>query len=231
MPGLSRIFAFVLLPCWLALQGMAQAAPGAPPIDMGAISEEEDEPVAVDKHPDVMPDTVFGIAIDGKTTFAQAMDKLGAAIVHTAGKADGGPRYVCYRSTRGRPAVVAIFTSHAAANPDVIDGFGFGMQSAVPGATKLCRQVPWLKAADLRFDKAWLDMPREKLALPHRPAAAGGKEKAVVQEKTSVLWKAPQKSTPSDATGFAAGRTAGVTAVFEDSKLVFLRAYDSLAPR
>ena len=120
------------------------------------------------------------------------------------------PRYICYRSTRSTPAVVAIYLSRSTTHEDTIDGFAFGLQSAMPSALKLCRQVPWLKAVDLYFDKVPLEMPQESFL--HLLGLAPSTD-----EQVSVQWKSVDHS--------ATAALAPVSAVFKNGKLIFLRVF------
>ncbi|HVY07902.1 MAG TPA: hypothetical protein VHB46_18145 [Burkholderiales bacterium] len=216
----TRSFAIAAI-VGVLLPGGASLAVGtrAPDIGMlGSLAAVPEHSVNLDARPHLLASPVFDIPIDGKATFAEATAKLGAAAVRRMGKDETGPRYVCYRSTRGKPAVVAVFTSQSAANEESIDGFAFGLQSAMPDAMKVCRQVPWLKAEDLKFEKVQLDMPKEKLPATLEKAA-GAKPDARIH----WYWKSPDATagdTPAPA-------ITGGFAAFTEGRLVFFYAYSA----
>jgi hypothetical protein len=62
-------------------------------------------------------------------------------------------------------------------------------------ATKVCREVPWLKASDLHFDKVWLGMTPDKLPASLRQASSG-----IHDGKFSIEWHGPEK-TPASGSG------------------------------
>jgi hypothetical protein len=221
MPSTPSKIAALLFTC-LMMIGEAFALPPRNPNDLGWLIKEAPTPVVANARRDLLPAKVFEVAIDGTVTFAQAIEELGGAVVRKFDESDremddssadakrsvpnSTPRFICYRSTRSTPAVVAIYLSRSNAREDAIDGFAFGLLSAMPSATKLCRQVPWLKAVDLHFDKVPLDMPQESfLHLLGLPSST--------DEQVSVQWKGQ-----SDA-------LAPVSAVFKNGKLIFLRVF------
>ena len=225
-----RVAASLVLACCI-LPGVRSLADGPRSMAPGMLESLVNNatyPVAVNERPDVFPVSVFGIPIDGKATFSAATDKLGATIIQRIDEGGANTRYICYRSSRGKPAVVAIFTSHSPVAEDLIDGFAFGLQSGVPDATKVCRQVPWLKASDLHFDKIWLDMPPGKL-----PGALLKISTGVHDGTLSIEWRGPDKATASG-TGdpaFTAFNLVGVSAAFINNNLVFFHVKDATAYR
>jgi hypothetical protein len=222
MPSNSRKVATPLFICLLLMAEAAFALPPRNPNDLGWLVKEAPAPVVANARRDLLPAKVFEVAIDGTVTFAQAIQELGGAVVRKFdendrekdaisadgkhGDASNSPRFICYRSTRSTPAVVAIYLSRSTTREDAIDGFAFGLLSTMPSALKLCRQVPWLKAVDLHFDKVPLDMAQEGfmhlLGLP--PST---------DEQVSV-----QSKGQTDA-------LAPVSAVFKNGKLIFLRVF------
>ena len=222
MPSNPRNIAALIFTCLLVTAEAALALPPRNPNDLGWLIKEAPTPVEANARRDLLPPKVFEVAIDGTVTFAQAIQELGGAVVRkfdesdrekdnasTDGKRDNpndSPRFICYRSTRSTPAVVAIYLSRSATREDAIDGFAFGLLSTMPSAVKLCRQVPWLKAIDLRFDKVPLDMPQESfLHLLGLPPST--------DEQVSVQWKGHTDAL------------APVSAVFKNGKLIFLRVF------
>ncbi|MEO8006649.1 MAG: hypothetical protein ABI771_17160, partial [Betaproteobacteria bacterium] len=204
-----------------------EAAFALPPrdrIDLGWLANDAPVPLVADARRDLLPAKVFDIAIDGSDTFTHAIQELGGTVVRkfdeserekddgaTEGKRDepnSTPRFICYRSTRSNPAVVALYLSRSTTREDAIDGFAFGLQSAMPNALKLCRQVPWLKASDLHFDKVPLEMPQESfLRLLGLPSST--------DEQVSVKWKG-HTDAPAP---------TPVSAMFKNGKLNFLRVF------
>ena len=224
MPSTSSQIAALFFTCLMVTGEAAFALPPRHPIDLGWLTKDAPAPVIADARRDLLPAKVFEVAIDGTATFAQATKELGGTVVRkfdesdrekddasTEGKRDdpnGTPRFICYRSTRSNPAVVAIYLSRSTTHEDAIDGFAFGLQSAMPNALKLCRQVAWLKAIDLQFDKVPLEMPRENfLHLLGLPSST--------DEQVSVQWKG-HTDAPAP---------TPVSAVFENGKLIFLRVF------
>ena len=224
MPSTPSKIAALFFTCLMVTGEAAFALPPRIRIDLGWLAKDAPVPVVADARRDFLPAKVFEIAIDGTDTFTHAMQELGGTVVRKfddsdrekdAGSTDGkrddssnSPRFICYRSTRSNPAVVAIYLSRSATREDAIDGFAFGLQSAMPNALKLCRQVPWLKALDLQFDKVPLEMPRESfLHLLGLPSST--------DEQVSVQWKG-HTDAPAP---------TPVSAVFENGKLIFLRVF------
>jgi hypothetical protein len=222
MPSTPSKIAALIFSCLMTIGEAALALPPRNPNDLGWLVKEAPTPVTANARRDLLPAKVFEVAIDGTVTFAQAIQELGGAVVRKFDEserekddssADGkrndpnsSPRFICYRSTRSSPAVVAIYLSRSTTREDAIDGFAFGLLSAMPSASKLCRQVPWLKAIDLRFDKVPLDMPQESfLHLLGLPSAT--------DEQVSVQWKGQTDAL------------APVSAVFKNGKLIFLRVF------
>ena len=224
MPSTPSKIATLFFACLMTIGEAAFALPPRNPNDLGWLVKEAPTPVAANARSDLLPARVFEVAVDGTMTFAQAIQELGGAVVRKFDESDrekddnsadgkrsdpkSSPRFICYRSTRSTPAVVAVYLSRSTTREDAIDGFAFGLLSAMPSASRLCRQVPWLKAVDLRFDKVPLDMPQDGfmhlLGLP-----------SSTDEQVSVQWKGQ------------ADALAPVSAVFKNGKLIFLRV---LAP-
>jgi hypothetical protein len=222
MPSNPRKIAALFVACLLVTAEAALALPPRNPNDLGWLIKEAPSPVVANARRDLLPAKVFEVAIDGTVTFAQAIEELGGTVVRKFDESDrekddssangkrsdpnSTPRFICYRSTRSTPAVVAIYLSRSTTREDVIDGFAFGLLSTMPSATKLCRQVPWLKAIDLRFDKVPLDMPQESfLHLLGLPSST--------DEQVSAQWKGQTDAL------------APVSAVFKNGKLIFLRVF------
>ncbi len=214
MQAITRIFAAAAVG-GLVAGSSAVLAIGTPAPDLGwlgALAQAPEHPVMVESKPELLPAKVFDIPIGGVTTFSQATAKLGAAAVRHIGSDESGPRYICYRSTRGRPAVIAVFTSQSTVREDLIDGFAFGLQSGVPDAVKVCRQVPWLKADDLKFDKVAVEMPKDKLPAPLRNASTENAD-----DRIALLW-------PGATAGSAPPALGGIFAAINGGKLVFFYA-------
>ena len=226
----SRTVVTLALVCCI-LPGAESLAIESRPIDLGLLAtlvDNPENPVIVDARPSLFPASVFGIAINGKATFSMATEKLGGAVVRKIGEGEAGSRYICYRSMRSNPAVVAIFTSQSPASQDLIDGFAFGLQSGVPSATKVCRDVPWLKAADLHFDRVWLGMTPDKMLDPLRRASSG-----IHEGKFSVEWHGPWITLASGSGDPAstAHDVVGLSAVLGNDMLVFFHAKNTTAHR
>jgi hypothetical protein len=222
MPSTPSKIAALFFACLMMIGEAAFALPPRNPNDLGWLVKEAPTPVVANARRDLLPAKIFEVAIDGTVTFAQAIQELGGAVVRKFDESDrdkdespadekhgdpnSTPRFICYRSTRSTPAVVAIYLSRSTTREDAIDGFAFGLLSTMPSALKLCRQVPWLKAVDLHFDKVPLDMPQEGfmhlLGLP--PSTD---EQVSVQSKGQTDAQAP------------------VSAVFKNGKLIFLRVF------
>ncbi len=222
MPSNPRKIAVLFFTCLMMIGEAAFALPPRNPNDLGWLVKEAPTPVVANARHDLLPAKAFEVAIDGTVTFAQAIQELGGAVVRKFEESDhekddssadgkrsdpnGTPRFICYRSTRSTPAVVVIYLSRSITREDAIDGFAFGLLSAVPSASKLCRQVPWLKAVDLHFDKVPLEMPQESfLHLLGLPSST--------DEQVSVQWKGQTDAQ------------APVSAVFKNGKLIFLRVF------
>jgi hypothetical protein len=224
MPSNPRKIAVLFFTCLLVTAQAAFALPPRNPHDLGWLTKEAPTPLVADARRDLLPAKVFEVAIDGTATFAQVTQELGGTVVRkfdesekdeasTEGKRanpNSTPRFICYRSTRSTPAVVAIYLSRSTTREDAIDGFAFGLQSAMPSALKLCRQVPWLKAVDLYFDKVPLDMQQESFLRLLGLATS-------TDEQVSVQWKGTDHS--------ATAAQSPVSAVFKNGKLIFLRVF------
>lgn len=220
MPSTPNNIAALFFTCLMLIGETAFALPPRNPHELGWLIQETPTPVEANARRDLLPAKVFGVAIDGTVTFAEAIQDLGGTVVRKfeesekddifanekRGDPTSTPRFICYRSTRSTPAVVAIYLSRSTTREDAIDGFAFGLLTTLPSALKLCRQVPWLKAIDLRFDKVTLDMPQESfLHLLGLPASTN--------EQISVQWKGQTDAL------------APVSAVFRNGKLIFLRVF------
>ncbi len=222
MPSTPSKIAALLFACLMMIGEAAFALPPRNPNDLGWLVKEAPTPVETNARRDLIPPKVFEVAIDGTATFAQAIQELGGTVVRKFDESDrekddssadgkrtdtnSTPRFICYRSTRSTPAVVAIYLSRSTTREDAIDGFAFGLLSAMPSATKLCRQVPWLKAVDLHFDKVPLEMPQESfLHLLGLPPST--------DEQVTAQWKGQTDAQ------------APVSVVFKNGKLIFLRVF------
>lgn len=226
MPSNTRQIAALFFACLLVAGEAALALPPRNPNDLGWLAKEAPTPVVANAQRDLLPTKVFEVSIDGTATFAQATQELGGTVVRKFDESDrnkdegwtekkrenanDSPRFICYRSTRSTPAVVAVYISRSTTREDAIDGFAFGLLSAMPSALKLCRQVPWLKAIDLRFDKVSLDMPQENFL--HLLGLSPSTE-----EQVSVQWKGTEHA--------AGAAQPPVSAAFKNGKLIFLRVF------
>lgn len=217
----ARILASLSLATSLAI---AHAAPSrAPEPGLLALLVGADNAVTVQARPDVFPSSVFEIPINGKATFAQATEKLGAAVVRSFDDQGRTVRYLCYRSGSGEKAIVAIFSSRSPVAEDLIDGFAFAAQSAIPDARKNCREVPWLKPDDLQFGKVGLGMSADKLQAELKLPAG-----SLQDGKLAVVWNGPGHAAASGA-GDTASKIVALSAAFHQGKLVFFHILDGTA--